>query len=721
VEVAPYSRLPRESLTSPSGSSYPFCCGRFVGGIRLASSDDPRKIRHTDLVEDVADWRNRSLWAALLLAATVLTVYGQVYGYGFVEFDDPGYVSENPYVRAGLTWNGVRWAFTTGHMWNWHPFTWLSHMLDVQMFGLHPGAHHSMNVVLHLANTLLLFALLNRTTHAPWPSLVVAAMFALHPLHVESVAWISERKDVLSTFFFFLTLWGYVRYVEQQSRRWYLSAIVFFACGLLTKQMLVTVPFVLLLLDVWPLGRLVLPGRISPATDGGKRRKQKSRRKERDGEAPADDPRRPMPWRALVWEKVPFFALTVVASIVAYLAQLWTGAMTNTASLPIALRMGNALIAYVRYLALTLWPSGLAVFYPYEMSFASWKVFAAALIIVVITLTTLRTARRHPYALIGWLWYLGMLVPVIGLVQVGSHAHADRFTYVPLVGIFVMLAWGGSDLIARWAVPKSIVAATVAGVIAAYSVATWMQVGVWRDGETLFTHAVRVTHANYLAHNNLGAALAAQGKTEAAIEQYREALRIKPDYVHARTNLAKAMRGRFEQAVAQNPGDPVARYDLGNALADAGLAGEAIEQYEAALRLKPDYADAHKSLGAVLAQVGSLEDAVRHYEASVRSNPNDPTARFNLGSTLARTGRLREAIEQYRQVVQLTPEDAEAWGNLAMAHGDLGETQEAVEAQRKAVELARAQSQWALARTMDDWLTSYRSSQCGETRSDVED
>jgi tetratricopeptide (TPR) repeat protein len=284
-----------------------------------------------------------------------------------------------------------------------------------------------------------------------------------------------------------------------------------------------------------------------------------------------------------------------------------------------------------------------------------------------------------------------------------------------------MLAWGGSDLIARWAVPKSIVAATVAGVIAAYSVATWMQVGVWRDGETLFTHAVRVTHANYLAHNNLGAALAAQGKTEAAIEQYREALRIKPDYVHARTNLAKAMRGRFEQAVAQNPGDPVARYDLGNALADAGLAGEAIEQYEAALRLKPDYADAHKSLGAVLVLVGSLEDAVRHYEASVRSNPNDPTARFNLGSTLARTGRLREAIEQYRQVVQLTPEDAEAWGNLAMAHGDLGETQEAVEAQRKAVELARAQSQWALARTMDDWLTSYRSSQCGETRSDVED
>jgi tetratricopeptide (TPR) repeat protein len=376
------------------------------------------------------------------------------------------------------------------------------------------------------------------------------------------------------------------------------------------------------------------------------------------------------------------------------------------------------LIAYVRYLALTLWPAGLAVFYPYDMSLVAWKVVASALIIAVISLAMLKTARRHPYALVGWLWYLGTLVPVIGLVQVGSHAHADRYTYVPLVGVFVMLAWGGRYLIARWAIPTSVAATTVAAVIGAYAVVTWVQVGVWKNGETLFARAVRVTRANYLAHNNLGAALAAQGRIDAAIEQYREALRIKPDYSHARGNLANAVRGRYEQAVAQNPNDPVAHYNLGNALADAGLAREAIEQYEVALRLRPGYTEAHKSLGGVLVQLGSLQDAIAHYEESVRSDPNDPTTRFNLGSTLARAGRLREAIEQYRQVVRLTPDDAEAWGNLAIAHGDLGETNEAVEAQRKAVELARAQRQWALAQTMEDWLGSYRPGQRREARTE---
>jgi Flp pilus assembly protein TadD len=662
--------------------------------------------------------RSNSVWAAVFLATAVVAVYGQVYDFDFVEFDDPGYVTDNPFVRGGLTWDGMRWAFSTGHMWNWHPLTWLSHMLDVQLFGLAPGAHHLVNVAFHLANTVLLFALLQRATGTPWPSFTVAALFALHPLHVESVAWISERKDVLSTFFFFLTLWAYVRYVEQRARRWYLAALGFFALGLMTKQMLVTVPFVLLLLDVWPLGRLVLPG-VTPSAKVTKRRK--NHRKERSAAAPAEDRERATPWRALLWEKLPFFALTVVASIVAYFAQLWTGAMADAASLPISLRIANALIAYARYLGVAVWPAGLAVFYPYDMRLSSPEVFGSALVIAVISLAVLSIARGHPYALVGWLWYLGTLVPVIGLVQVGSHAHADRYTYVPLIGIFVLLAWGGRSFAARRAIPRSMVSASVAGVIAAYAGVTWMQIAVWKDGETLFAHAVQVTRANYLAHNNLGAALAARGKTDAAIEQYREALRIKPDYAHARSNLGRALRERYEEAVTRNPDDPVAHYNLGNALADAGLVQEAIEHYGQALRLKPDYPNAHERLGAALVAAGSLPDALRHYEEAVRLNPNDPTARFNLGSTLARTGRLREAIEQYRQVVRLTPDDPEAWGNLAMAYGDLGEIQAAVDAQRNAVELARAQRQWALVQTMEDWLSGYQSGQGSESRGGAED
>ena len=692
--------------------------------MRLASGRRP----HSD---DAAE-RSRIIWgAALLLAALVIGVYAPVARYGFVEFDDPGFVSENPFVQGGLTADGIRWAFTTGHMWNWHPLTWLSYMLDVQVFGVDPGAHHVVSAAVHLANTLLVFALFQRTTRALWPSWVVAALFGIHPLHVESVAWISERKDVLSGLFFILTLWAYAAFVEARSPRWYAVALGCFALGLMAKTMLVTVPFVLLLVDVWPLGRVALRARTSAPWSRGAR--PAGTRRGRAGAAGAErGGRRPRPealstldavgsgadassWSTLLWEKVPFLALTAAATVVTYLAGRSYGAMDEAGMLSPGMRVANALVAYVRYLAMTVWPANLAVFYPYDMNLAAWQVVGAALCLGAISVAVFAVLRTHPYAAVGWLWYLGMLVPVIGLVQVGSQALADRYTYLPLIGIFVVVAWGGQSLAARAGIPAAALAVGLAAVLGAYAVAARSQVGVWQNGETLLAHATRVTSENYLAHNNLGVALQAQGRIDAAIAQYREALRIKPDYVHARTNLGKALVGRYERVVAANPDDPVAQYELATALRDAGRHQEAIERFELAIRLEPDYAAAHRGLGGELVAADRLAEAAAHYREALRLAPADVPAHFNLGSTLARLGDLRGAVEQFQRVLELAPDDAEAWGNLAMAYAALDQPSEALRAQQKAVEVARSKRQWALVKTLEDWLGAYNASRVAVT------
>jgi tetratricopeptide (TPR) repeat protein len=665
--------------------------------------------------------RRTSVWAAVLLPCLVAAVYGRVHDYGFVEFDDPGYVSENPWVRGGLTAAGVRWAFTTAHMWNWHPLTWLSHMLDVQLFGLDSGAHHLVNVAFHLANTLLLWALLLRLTRAPGPSLTVAALFAVHPLHVESVAWISERKDVLSAFFFLLTLWAYAAWVARGAWRWYAAALGCFALGLMAKPMLVTVPFVLLLLDVWPLERWSPPlpcaagegkggGSFAGAagTTGGRERRR------RIGGARAQTPAAAAPAAtrllALVAEKAPFFALSAAASVATYVAQNTQGAMDHSGALPFGLRAANALVSYARYLILTAWPADLAVFYPYDLHLPAWQVVGAALALGLASAAVLGAARRHPYAAVGWLLYLGMLVPVIGLVQVGSQAFADRYTYLPLIGIFILLAWGGQSLVGARSVPAPLAAATAAAVVGACAAAAWAQVGLWSDGATLLAHAARVTRGNYLAHNNLGAALEAQGKIDEAIEHYRAALRIKPDYDHARANLAHALLAGYERAVAANPEDAQAHYDLATVLRDGGRGEEAIRHYTHAVRLEPDHVQARTDLGGALVDAGRLEEAADQYRRALRAAPDDARTRFNLGSALARSGHWPEAVAEYRRVIALTPADAEAWGNLAMAHAALGQATQATAAQRKAVELARAERNWALVKTLEDWLRSYRAS-----------
>jgi tetratricopeptide (TPR) repeat protein len=663
----------------------------------------------------VTSRRGRVAAAVALLTVAVGVVYGEVHRGGFVEFDDPGYVTDNAFVRRGLTAEGIRWAFTTGHMWNWHPLTWLSHMLDVQLFGLAPGRHHLVNVAFHLASTLLLFAVLRRMTGALWPSFTVAALFGVHPLHVESVAWISERKDVLSGCCFFLMLWAYAVYGETHSQRWYAVALGSFALGLMAKPMLVTAPFVLLLLDIWPLRRLRLQrAAVAPASRAARRRRAPDRRAT-NGVAPpiaaGHDAVRAVPavpLATLLLEKVPFFALTVAASIVTYVTQQTHGAMEDSGALPLGLRTANALLAYARYLAMAVWPTKLAVFYPYDMHLPAGQVVGAGLCLATISVAVVSVARRHPYAAVGWLLYLGMLVPVIGLVQVGSQALADRFTYLPLVGIFIIVAWGGRELLERAAVPAPAIALLVAAAIITYAALAREQVGVWRDGATLFGHAVRVTKANYLAHNNLGTALEAHGRLDAAIEEYRQALRIKPDYTHARHNLAHALRGQYEQVLAANPDDPVAHYNLAGVLRDSGQVPAAIGHYERALRLRADYGAAHTDLAGVLVETGRLDDAVAHYERALHAAPDDARTRFNLGSALARMDRLPEAVSQYEYVVRLTPDDAEAWGNLAMAHAALRQESEATRAQQKAVELARAQGQWGLVKTLEDWWAAYR-------------
>jgi Flp pilus assembly protein TadD len=550
----------------------------------------------------------------------------------FVNFDDDDYVTANPVVLRGLTWHGVAWAFTTEHAVNWHPLTWLSHMLDVQLYGLDAGAHHLTNLLFHIGNTLLLFGLLHRMTGALGRSAFVAGLFAVHPLHVESVAWVAERKDVLSTLFWMLTLWAYIEYVKrpdlrQSSRRRYAAVLLFFALGLMAKQMLVTLPLVLLLLDFWPLGRVG----IGPNPAGGWA-------PARDGWATAG---------RLVWEKLPLLALAAASSIATFVIHQRGGAVIILSAIPLQLRIENALVSYVVYIGKMLWPAGLAVLYPYPQSLSAWSVAVAFVTLTGISVAVIWAAPRRPYLPVGWFWYLGTLVPVIGLIQVGDQAIADRYTYIPLIGLFIIVAWGVPDLLVRWplrrvVLPKIALPAAACLVILACAITARGQLEYWEDSTTLWTHTLAVTTRNNIAHNNLGATLADQGKTDEAIAHYSEALRIKSDYADAHNNL-------------------------GVALADQGKLDEAIAHYSEALRIKPGYSDAHSNLGIALADQGNLDEAIAQFTEALRINPDSAKAHNNLGVALASQGKLDEAIAQFTEALQVKPDYADARNNLELA------------------------------------------------------
>ena len=502
----------------------------------------------------------------LTLIAVTLAAYWRVGDNDFISLDDPEYVVQNPHVQT-VNLENIGWAFTSTEQANWHPLTWLSHMADCQLFGLNPRGHHLTNVFLHIANAVLLFLLLCGTTGTLWRSAFVAALFALHPLHVESVAWVAERKDVLSTLFFMLTLLAYAWYVAKPGLARYALTFCSFALGLMAKSMLVTLPFVLLLLDYWPLGRYRLKGAAG------------------NGESEGHMLRQPLPGKLslqrLILEKIPFFMLSAGCSILTLHAQEQGGAMVPLEAAPLSFRIENAVVAYVEYVGKMFWPSRLAIFYP-SAQLPTWQILASALLLAGMTVAVFRWARRFPFLPVGWLWFLGTLVPVIGLVQVGIQSMADRYTYIPLIGLFIMVTWGVPELVKGVRYHRIALSAAGAVTIAVLSVGTWLQAGHWQNNVELFSHALKFNNDNYMAHLDLGIALADRGRYDEAISHYNEFLRINPDY-------------------------EVTHYFLGVALQKQGKLAEAIMQYSECLRLNPNDMNARSLLESALAEQRNAE------------------------------------------------------------------------------------------------------------------
>ncbi len=644
------------------------------------------------------------------LAVMVLGVFGQTLRNGFVNYDDVLYVTTNPHVTTGITWAGIKWAFTSCRPAGlWLPLTWLSLMLDSQLYGLNPGGFHFTNVLFHTATTVLLFLFLNQMTGKMWRSAFVAAIFAVHPLRVESVAWVAERKDVLSGFFFMLTLLMYARYtrgvVDGQTRLWnwpYGLMVFFSVLGLMAKPMLVTLPFVLLLLDYWPLQRLTF---------------QSSQ----------------IVFRRLLFEKLPLFVLATAASVLAFFSQKNGHAMFP---LPFGLRLENALMSHGRYLMKMFWPDHLTVLYPYPIQIPWWEVMAGGGLLLGGTVAVILLARRFPWLLFGWFWHLGMLLPVIGIVQVGRQAMADRFTYLPQIGLYVALAWGINALATSWRIPRFALGAAAAIIIAILMACSINQISYWRNSESLWTHTLACTPPNPIAHFELGLALDVAGRRSDAIEHYRQALKIDPEYPSAWTCLGHALfeEGLFDEsvdcmnrAIQIQPGDFQNYSTLGAALAKEGKAVEAIDAYrkalelqpdnpevcfhlaellasqkqfteaiqfyEATLRLQPDYAEAQSGLADALAAQGQFEEAIGHYQAAIQIKPDYFMAHYNFGVLLAAHARLDEAAEQFHTVIQLNPDYTNAYGNLANVLMGQGKLDEAIIQYQQTIELAPGSAQ----------------------------
>jgi Tfp pilus assembly protein PilF len=597
------------------------------------------------------------LGVCCLLALAVFVVFGQTLGHQFINYDDNVYVYENPRVEHGFNAGWLAWALTSNKCHNWHPLTWLSHTLDAEFFGPWAGGHHATSVLLHAAGVLILFLLLWRMTERFWLSAFVAALFAIHPLRVESVAWVAERKDVLGGLFFMLTLGAYLAYVRRPfSLDRYLTVIVCFVLGLMAKPMLVTLPFVLFLLDYWPLGRM-----------GGK------------GDSPifaetkigtVPEPPRPS-FRRLIVEKIPLLLLSAASCVATVWAQ--SDAIQPLDRLPFPSRVANAAVSYVAYLGQMFHPVDLAVIYPNRaMNLPAWQVAGALTLLAAITVGVVVLWRKCPYLLVGWLWYLGMLLPVIGLVQVGLQSRADRYTYLPQIGLYIAIAWGVERLSRSW--PHRVLTCGLASALAllTLSMTAYEQTSYWRDSETLFRHALECTSDNVIAHSNLGQALRSQGLYDKAIEQYQEALAIDPNFALVHNNLAE---------VLQKIGD----YD------------GSIKECEEALRLNPQYAAAQNNLGVALRLQGKLDEAIAHFEESLRIEPNRADAHNNLGAALGIKRMVAEAIDHFHRALEIDPAMADAHRNLGVALLGRGKVAEALEQFRIALVLAEKQGDRELA------------------------
>ena len=590
--------------------------------------------------ESAVSGRKRRITVTVYLALTAITlaVFGQTVRHQFVNFDDDLYVYDAPNIKAGLTINGIVLAFTSPHARNWHPLTTISHMLDCQLWGLDAGGHHVTNVLLHTIAVLLLFTVLRQMTGALWKSALVAALFAIHPLHVESVVWVSERKDVLSALFFFLMLGAYVRYARAPAIWCYLLVIVLFTAGLMSKPMLVSAPLILLLLDYWPLDRIrsrtseASLSAVASAKAGGSKSEVHGH------------------WSVvsrLILEKIPLLLLSTGSCAITFVVQ--KRAANAIPPLPWLWRTENAVVSYVRYIWQTLWPTRLTVFYPHpNNTLPVWEIIFALGLLVGTTVAAIVLRRERPYLFTGWFWYVVMLAPVIGLVQVGEQGHADRYTYLPHIGLFLMAVWGIADVMAsRWFLSRIAVATTVV-IIFALACAAFVQTRYWRNSETLWTHALAVTSDNDFAHNNLAYLLVDRGEIDDAISHFEAAARIRSRKTDKHYNAGSAF----------------VEMNLGDALAKKGQSDEAMLHYDQAIRLEPNYADAYYNRGSVLFAIGRIDEAITDWEKTLQLQPNDADAHTCLGNALLRKGSLKEAIAHYEIAVALSPQDPHSRNNL---------------------------------------------------------
>ncbi|MDM8523537.1 tetratricopeptide repeat protein [Desulfococcaceae bacterium HSG8] len=571
------------------------------------------------------------LLICLMLVIAILIIYWQVRYHDFITYDDDEYVTMNDNVRRGLSPESIIWAFTDMKSSNWHPMTWLSHMSDVQLYGLNPGHHHMTNVLFHIGNTLLLFIILRRMSGDLWQSGVVAALFAVHPLHVESVAWVSERKDLLSTFFWMLTLGSYIRYVETPGIRTYLPVLIWFILGLMSKPMVVTLPFVLLLLDYWPMRRMESLHRL----------------------------------RSLVLEKIPLFALSAGSCIVTFLAQKNAGAVGASKLLPFQDRLSNAIVSYISYIGKMLLPRDLCLLYPHPGAIPLWKTAGACVLLISVFFLVIRNTKQRPYLGAGWLWYMGTLVPVIGLVQVGRQSMADRYTYIPLIGLFIIIAWGLPELLARCRYKKPVLTGIAAVTLSGLTAVAWLQTRYWRDSVTLYEHTLSITEDNYTIHYNMGNAFLHQNELDKAIRHYTESLRTDPVSAETHNNMGLALvrKGKIDEGIRHyseakriNPLSRSAYNNMGNAFFYQGRLDQAIENYAEAIRIDPDFAEACRNMGLALIRKGSIDKAVSYFERTLRLNPYHKSARRNLANILAVQERIDKAVSNMRAALEIGPE-----------------------------------------------------------------
>ena len=604
--------------------------------------------------------RKQKLIVYIALTVVTLAVFWQVNHYDFINIDDNIYVTGNSHIQSGITLDGFRWAFSSTYAEFWHPLTWLSLMFDYQLYGLNAGGYHLTNLILHILSALLLFWLFNRMTGTIWRSAFVATIFALHPLHVESVAWISERKDVLSVFFWMLTLCLYVYYTEKPVIKRYLPVVFFFACGLMSKPLVVTRPVIMILLDYWPLERFEL------------RKSDLMLRQLR--------------------EKIPFFVLSAVFSIITLYAQH----KPSQEYLPLGARLANDPVSFMIYLEKTFVPNHMAVFYPFSFQLPAWQVWGSVFLLLFISIIVIMSMRRLPYLFTGWLWYIITLLPVTGIIQARNFSMADRYTYLPLIGIAVMLAWGIPPLIKNEAMRKKILFPASIAALAIMAVLTWHQCGYWKNSMNICNHALQVTKDNYLAHINLGSALFDEGKTEEAIAHYSDAIRITPNIIlsYNKRGIAYDKLGRhqraledFNKAISLKPDDAISYNCRGNAYAELGQYQMAIEDYNKTIRLKPDNADAYNDRGTIYAKLGQYQMAIEDFNNAIRLKPDNAAAYNSRGAVFIKFGQYQMAIEDLNKAIRLKPDDADAYNNRGTIYTKLGQYQMAIEDFNNAIRL----------------------------------